>query len=193
MALSLNEPKYALEPSDYRCSSCAGEVVVDSTFFSAIFFEGESLRRRTYCTDCWSGPGDTMPPVYAFWRSRRPPPEAPPRKLRFDPDLVLELFRRLGQDLPSPAAREGAGAPPSSDALLPDEEKTRLRLVLALLLLRRKYLVFESAASLEGREWLKLSEKADPSRLHHVENPTLSDAQLEEVKSGLGELLQMDL
>lgn len=186
MTQAFNEPRYAFEPSDYRCSACESEVAVEAPFFSAISFEGEVFRRRSYCPDCWSRPASPPPDHYAFWRSRRPAPQAAPRRIRFDPDLVLEFFRRL-----SPA--EGAPEPAGPESGPPAGERARLRLVLALLLLRRKYLVYQSAATREGREWLKLSEKADPARIHLVENPPLSDSQIEEVKAALGDLLQMDM
>ena len=188
--MALNEPKYALEPADYRCAECASEVAVAAPFFSAVHFEGEAFRRRSYCSPCWDRPPGGREGAYAFWRSRRPSPEAPARRLRFDPQLVLEFFRRLdpaaapaGSAAPEPAPGGGAGSP----------EAVRLRLVLALLLVRRKILVFQSAAAREGTEYLKLTEKADPSRTHLVENPPLGDAELETVRSSLANLLQMDL
>ena len=52
MTVTLNE-RFAIEPSDYRCVQCAAEVAVEAPFFSAIFFEGEAFRRRSYCTGCW--------------------------------------------------------------------------------------------------------------------------------------------
>lgn len=186
LVVALND-RFAIEPPDYRCAACAAEVAVESPFFSAVCFEGESLRRKSYCPPCWGAPRDGPSPAYASWKSRRPRPEAPPRRVRFDPDLLLEFFRRLGET--PPAAAGGSPAPP--EAL--EAQKARLRLVVALLLVRRKVLVFESAVSREGREWLKLSEKADPARVHQVENPPLTEVQVEEVKTGLGDLLQMDL
>ena len=108
----------------------------------------------------------------------------------------MEFFRRLGEKgEPPPGGPEPApaAAPPPAGSVPLEDQRARLRLVLALLLLRRKLLVFESSGLREGREWLKLSEKADRARVYLVENPPLSDAELESVKVGLGELLQMDL
>lgn len=195
MTIALNEPKYSIEPSDFRCAACSSEVAVDDSFFSAVFFEAEAFRRKSYCDACWKKPAAVLAEVFAFWRSRRPAPQATPRRLRFDPDLILEFFRRLTVE-PAPRGEGVAasgGEPGAGEAADSNGEKTRLRLVLALLLIRKKLLVYESSAVRDGREWLKLSEKADPARAHLVENPPLSDAQLEAVKVSLGELLQMDL
>ncbi|HVR72848.1 MAG TPA: hypothetical protein VMT52_00880, partial [Planctomycetota bacterium] len=64
---------------------------------------------------------------------------------------------------------------------------------LALILVRKKALVFVNAYPLDGREWLKLTEKADPSRVHWVLNPELNDAQLEGIRVRLCELLHLEL
>jgi hypothetical protein len=212
MTIALNEPKYSIEPSDFRCVACSSEVAVDHSFFSAVFFEAEAFRRKSYCDPCWKKPSVAQDQAFAFWRSRRPPPNVSPRRIRFDADLILEFFRRLSAEpdpppapAASPEAAASAGGTPGAEPVAAAEttpeagsggsegEKTRLRLVLALLLIRKKLLVYESSAARSGREWLKLSEKAEPARTHLVENPPLSDAQLEAVKVSLGDLLQMDL
>ncbi|MBN1443911.1 MAG: hypothetical protein JXA90_14470 [Planctomycetes bacterium] len=143
---------------------------------------------------------------YAFWRTRRPEAaaEAAPR-VRFDADVVLGFFRRLGG--------EDAGAQPPDDAAVVEDgeasadggdreaaerarklfpiQRRNLRFVLALLLIRKKRLLLESSASENGREWLRLSERESPARVHWVENPELTDQELERVRDDIGELLQM--
>jgi hypothetical protein len=111
----------------------------------------------------------------------------------------------IGQ--PSPPTPDGA---PSSEARARDlrtnesnsdparselaaRQKRDLRYFLALLLIRKKLLVFEGSGSRNGREWLQLIEKADPSQMYEVENPELSDDELERVRDNLGELLQMNV
>jgi len=229
--VAINEPKYSFEPSDFRCLRCSGEIPAETSFYSAISFEAEAFRRRSFCLECWKSPGGDPIQAYAFWRTRRPAPLAPQRRIRFDQELILEFFRRLGksfgedggsapgrEDPPAGESRvaEDSTAPAAQDervpeAPLPDaptaeapvpaappagpsrDDMVRLRLVLALLLIRKKVLVFESSGLRDGREWLKLSEKAEPQRAYLVENPPLSDAQLEAVKVSLGELLQMEI
>jgi len=205
MTAAINEPRYSFEPSDFQCRACDGDIVAESSFYSAIFFEGETFLRRSFCMDCWKKSASPAAGAYAYWRSRRPAPQAAPGRLQFDPVLIFEFFKRLGEDGSDGRAGRGGedGAdgedkvPATAPATVPANrargEKIRLRLVLALLLIRRKYLIFESAAMRNGQEWLKLSEKADPERIYYVENPPLSDAQLDAVKVSLGELLHMEI
>ena len=118
--------------------------------------------------------------MFASWRARRPPLASDqPRRLRFDTDVVLEFFRRLGE--------EAAGAGPAP------EDREEVQFVLALLLIRKKVLNFISSLNRDGREVLKLSEKKEPGRVHWVPNPNLNDSQLEKMKDRIGELLQMQI
>jgi hypothetical protein len=177
MTLAYNEPKYQIEAPDFRCQACEKEIACEASYFSAVFFLEEAFRRRNYCAACWK-PGTDG--VFAFWRTRRPAlPSDHPKRVRFDTALVLEFFRRLGD--------EPSGEGPSI------EERDQLRFVLSLLLVRKKILNFGSSYQENGAEVLKMAEKADPARIHWVKNPELSDSQLERVKDRIGELLQMQI
>lgn len=280
--------KYQIETSDHRCDRCERQIATGGDYYSAVVFADDNFARRNFCVPCWNssvsqGEGRAVtgggrerdvapfregPPLpasdfYAFWRTRRPEEASePPRRLRFDTELVLDFFRRLSEEseesaqettgtseggkpereeregsrvgeelvaessLPFPedagrsqggvddahgddheddrareteeeeegASREAAnhGARASETGLLP-RQKVQLRFVLALLLLRKKALNFESSAAEEGREWLRLSEKAEPERVYRVENPDLTDEELERVRDDIGELLQMNV
>lgn len=177
MAIAFREQdKYAIGPAEYRCCACTVDVAVEAPFFSAVFLETEAFARRTFCPPCWEHPDRTPQEAFAYWRSRRPQPDAPVRKIRFDPEMVLEFFRRLKEST-APAADEAA----------------RLQWVLALLLLRRKTLVLESSPVRDGREFIQLKEKARPDVTHLVECLPLDDAQVAAIQASLSQLLQMDM
>lgn len=207
MVQAFNEPKYQIEVSTFRCESCGAEVACKSTYYSAVSYEEQGFRRKDYCLPCWkrlsiAPAGDAQPRAgneatsgsrfFAYWRTTRPPlPSEEPKRLRFDPDLVLLFFRRLGAreedgSGETDAEAGGGGAPMPSAA-----ERDELRFVLALLLIRKKILNFTSSQARDGREWLKLVERKDPRRCHWVPNPQLADSRLEKVKDRVGELLQM--
>ena len=105
-----SETKYAIATSDYRCLECAGEVACEALYYSAVIFGDGVFQRRNYCVGCWKrnltprpGESDTRNRLDAFasWRTRRPAaPSERPKKVRFDPQLGLEFFLRLGQEPP---------------------------------------------------------------------------------------------
>jgi hypothetical protein len=177
----MNEPRYQIETSNHLCTLCGKEIPCGAHYFSAVLFEENAFRRRNLCTLCWEGAEGQQASreCFAFWKTRRPEaPGAEPRRLRFDAGLIFDFFRRLS---------------PAEDAPPPAGEPRDLRFFLALLLIRKKLLAFESAVERDGSEWLKLSEKDAPERLYWVENPRLDDAELERVRDALGELLGMQI
>lgn len=117
-----SEPKYSIATPDYRCEECAEEVACEAPYHSAVIFAGGEFQRRNYCVACWkrrtgqsgagpedetggaSGPGPID--VFASWRGRRPAaPAERPKKVRFDAQLALEFFLRLGRE-PGELSRE---------------------------------------------------------------------------------------
>jgi hypothetical protein len=222
MTLAFNEPKYEIEVSGFRCHACQAEIPCEAHYFSAVFYEEEAFRRRDYCVSCWrasgpaSGSAKAPPPaqgagssealvpgkaaaaaedgVFAFWRARRPPlPSDEPKRVRFDPELLLQFFRRVGGEagLKENAAEKDQDQ--TKDNKDNQDNQDEVKFVLALLLIRKKLLTFVSSGNRDGVEWLKLSEKKDPGQVHWVRNPDLNDSRIEKVKDTLGSLLQMRL
>jgi hypothetical protein len=238
MTGTFQEPKYQIDSPDFLCAECKSEVACEARYFSAVFFEAEKFLRKNYCVACWEGkvaPGSGGPQAFAFWRARRPAaPAERPRRARFDPALAFEFFRRIGEDLQAPPAAPAAPAAeavvgPPGDAVQVEsasgpgrEEKEEIRFVLALLLVRKKFLAFLSSRDEDGVEWLKLEARApapprpegvegegeaaaaarDPAagsappavdRIHWVKNPNLADSQLERVKNRVCDLLHIQV
>lgn len=197
MTAVYQESKYEIETSDYRCHACSREIACEAAYFSAVFFEAEQFRRKNSCLECWKpAPDADGSPVYAFWRTRRPPlPADKPKRMHFDTELILEFFRRLDETAPTGDGNVLAGASRSGAAGLhpPSSLRAEIRFVLALLLIRKKVLVLESTAERDGCEFLKVSLKRGPKGTHWIKNPNLDAAQLEKVKVKIGELLEMQL
>ncbi|HZN60224.1 MAG TPA: hypothetical protein VFD71_19280 [Planctomycetota bacterium] len=182
MTLAYNEPKYQIESSNFHCSSCEKEIPREGRFYSAVVLVDEAFQRRNYCEPCWK-PDPAQ--VFAYWKSRRPPAgKEGPTKVRFDTTLVFEFFRKLGEASNGEGPAEG--------------ERVEVRFVLALLLVRKKVLIFENSYQVDGAECLKLIERgepgaAEPRPVHWVKNPQLADSELERVKDRIGELLLMQV
>ena len=145
-----------------------------------------------------------MVPVFAYWRTQRPAErDADQPLMRFDPEVCLEFFRKLNEDVLAagegetqedpapPGASESAPTSPSGGRTVSLRQKRDLAFVLSLLLIRKKVLVFKSSALSEDSEWLQLSVRQNPEREFWVENPQLSDAELEQVRDDIGALLHM--
>lgn len=134
--------------------------------------------------------------IFAYWRTRRPEDAgAEAVKIRFDPQVVLEFFRGLGneaggQEPGSPEAGSGeADVQPG-----PSESQRRdLRFVLSLLLMRKKVLLMDGTLVRAGYEWLQFHERVESDRSYEIANPDLSEDELEQVRDAIGELLQMQV
>ncbi|HLU48490.1 MAG TPA: hypothetical protein VK116_10410 [Planctomycetota bacterium] len=238
------DSKYPIASSLHRCARCEREIAPGEEQYSTVYFEvaAESFGRRDFCVPCWreeaarsiernggaenrehEGTVETI----AFWRTVRPPPQRDGRRrMRFDADVALEIFRKLDPaseesdtaepvaaqtDVAEPASSEPSDLEASSETELAAREepivsaspsaspsralyprqKRDLRFLLALLLLRKKRLVLETTQVESGREWLVFREREGVS--YRVENPELSDEELDRVRDGLSDLLEIEL
>ena len=178
------ESKYSLENPSFQCKVCSNEVPPGEHYFSAVLFEEEAFLRKEFCSPCWKKEDQESEALFAFWKTQRPlPPETTQRRRRFDMDVIWNFFKRL----------ESGGTSGGAAGLGSHEERTKLNFLIALLLVRGKKLVLEGSAARDGEEWLKLSEKGNPEAQFHVKNPNLASEDLEKIKQGLGELLQMEI
>lgn len=236
----MQQTTFQIEASDHRCVGCTTEIVAGQGYYSTVMFLEEAFARRNYCESCWPevgrrGVAVVVPPrspasscpvppgsssqtvlaeIFAFWKSVRPQPtQKAARRVRFDPLLVLEFFRRLGDGRDGTATTEGTGREeaeqghPDAESSAPADgdpdvgsshrpsvaQRRNLRFVLALLLIRKKALVFGSSARRDDREWLQVKERADPQRAYWIENVDLGDAELERVRDDIGQLLEMQV
>jgi len=166
--------EWKIGASSRHCFKCQAEIEPEADYYSAIVRKDESFERSDYCEGCWDGAGLDPQSAFAFWRTRwTPAPARGPRRIRFDPDVALEFFRRLGED-----DRDG-------------DEGRKLRYLLGLLLFRRKILSLQRTEDRDGKRVLWFAEKEGPS--HPVVDPGLPADELSTVRGRLAELLDLDL
>lgn len=211
----MKDRAYQFPTPDHKCCCCQGDLSPGIEFYSTICFIEEEFARRNYCVSCW-GPQSSQdeaegePPavvgkadrtgIFAYWRTCRPEKQDDEvARIRFDPHVVLEFFRGLGQkvgdgveageDAGQEAADETAG-----QSAAPSEAQARdLRFVLSLLLIRKKVLLLKGTFIRDSFEWLQLQERQDSDRTYELANPELSESELEQVRDAIGELLQMQV
>lgn len=159
-----------------KCVECDGELSPGEEFVAVVRDENDELLREDFCLECWDKSGRTpetnSPDVYGIWRTCVPQPTEK-KKLFVDDALLINFFERL------------------ADA--EDEAKVSFRFVLALVLMRKKLLLYEGAAGRDdGREIWKMRFKG-ASDIHEVIDPKMDADKIAEVSGQLGQILEGEL
>lgn len=150
------------------CVVCGRPFQVEERYFSALIDRGSEFERRDYCSGCWQR---ERPRVFSFWRTRRLPPEKQPRAL-FDEDVVLNLFLRL----------EGADEP----------SKVNLRYIVALMLMRKRILKFETVERQGETDCWVVRNVRDGTR-HRLINPRLTEEEIQQLSEEVKQLLNAEV
>jgi len=168
------ENEWKIAKAGGACSLCAAALGANAPggaqpYFSALFQKPEGLVRQDFCTACFQGkrPAD----VYYFWKAAPQSPDADAKKRApvVDIDFVLDFFKRL----------EGDNAP----------QRVAFRYILALMLTRKKLLVFEQKKKdAEGRD-VQLYREKRGGVSHQVVEPSLTEEEITNVSAELGTLL----
>ncbi len=149
---------------------CAGsdEVIEPETeYFATLVDEGEGLIRRDYSCDYWY---QNKPQVFCYWKSKMPKQEQK-RNLFVDNDMLVSFFDRLENET--------------------DQDKLNFRFVLMLILMRKRILKYESSKTVNGNE-LWVLKVAGREHRAEVVNPQLTEEQIEQLSSQLGQILQVE-
>ena len=165
--------EYNIAKPSGRCTACQRPLQPGEEFVATIRETSEDFLREDFCTACWDADGrDRDAGRFGIWRSRVPQPEE--KKKRFiDDELLSNFFERLD------AAQEPA--------------KINFRFVLALLLMRKKMLVYDRMEKLpDGREVWTMHFKGSDRR-HQVVDPHMDDLKIAQVREHLGQILEGEL
>jgi len=150
------------------CGGCGREFEVNERYYSTLFDLGTEFERRDFCTACWET-GDRG--AFSFWQTRRPDP-GEERTLLVDDDVILNFFHRL----------DGETEP----------LKVNFRYIVALILMRKRVLKFETTEREGGTEYWVL--RLVRNKTHHrVVNPHLTDEEIEHLSEEVGQLLNTDV
>ncbi len=148
-----------------QCARCEQPLRPGQAYYAVIWQEDDQYVRKDYDQACW-----TEPPQGAIgvWRATVPLPRER-RKARHVPaELLMRVFERLGETEGEPA--------------------TRLRFVLALLLLRRKSLRDGGLTVQAGVQTWRMRRPADDTEFDVI-CPTLSAEDTEALSQQLADLL----
>ena len=155
---------YEIQPNSRRCAVTGRELQPGERFYSALVEETHRLVRRDFCKEAWQGPPTG---AFSFWTGLVQA-NTDKAKPRFDDDLLEECFHRLdGQTEPA---------------------RLNFRYVVALLLMRRRRLKYETANIEAGVETMVLRCLHTGAK-HEVINPRLSDDAMLQVQDEVFQVL----
>ncbi len=154
-----------------RCAVTGRELAEGEEFYAVLFDRNGTLERVDYSIEAWKGPPEG---AFCFWQSRVPVREKK-KAVWVDDEVLVNLFSRLANES--------------------DEMKVRFRFVLALLLMRKRILKYEQTTRDGDHEYwqMRLVRDTAGGGVYMVENPQLSDAQIEAVSAQLRSILQGEM
>jgi len=151
-----------------QCFGTGRKIQPGEEYFAALVLTDQGFQRRDFSPEYWL---QQNPSVYCYWKSKLPHPDQK-KHIFVDDDVLMTFFERLAAET--------------------EQEKLNFRFVLALVLMRRRRLKYESSEKDGDREiWrLRISGTHD---FADVVNPNLDEAQVQQLSSQIGQILQAEL
>jgi len=151
-----------------QCSGTGEKIEPGDEYFAALVDTGLSLERRDFSVDYWSS---QRPEVFCYWKTRLP---ANRKKggIFVDDEMLMSFFDRLERET--------------------DRQKRNFRYVLALILMRRRRLKYDSARIENGSEVWRVR-IAGENRFAEVVNPGLDAEHINQLSGQLSQILQAQL
>lgn len=165
--------EYYITKTDGLCCGCEKKMEPHEEFMAIVKDGEEELERADFCLECWEkSPAEDAPDVLGVWKTKVPPPQEK-KKLLIDDDLLVNFFERL----------EGTD----------QESKINFRFVLALILMRKKLLVYDGAKKDDDdREIWVMHLKGNDTKFHVVD-PNMDEEKIAEVSSQIGEIMEGEM
>ena len=149
-----------------QCTVCGQQIAPESRFMAALVETPAGFQRSDACPACWEKLDRAN--VLAFWQATMPRPEQK-KKLFVDDSILCELLERLAE--------------------VSDAPKVNFRFVLALILMRKRLLIYESTRK-EGESEIWSVRVKGREELLDLLNPRLDESQMKEVGDQLAQILQ---
>jgi hypothetical protein len=165
--------EYNISRNAAVCAKCSQALQAGDEFVAALRETKDDFQRQDFCLPCWADQqavqGDDLVGV---WHSHVPLAQEK-KKMFVDNDLLVNFFHRL-QDAQEPS-------------------KISFRYVLALVLMRKKILVYDGMEKLPagGAVWNMHARGIDKKL--HVIDPGMDESKIAEVSQHLGEILEGEL
>jgi len=151
-----------------RCYGSGEKIEPGREYFATLVETSDGLQRRDFCCEYFQ---QSKPQVYCHWKTRMPSPQEK-KRLFVDDEMLLTFFNRLETET--------------------DGEKVNFRFVLALILMRKRLIKYDSGRTEDGREIWRVRVVRD-NEFVDVINPELNEEQIEQLSGQIGRILQVDM
>ena len=151
-----------------ECAATGTRIEFGDEYYGALVDSDEGLIRKDFCTTYWD---QEKPAVYCYWKTRLPHPNQK-KKVFVDDEMLMAFFDRLENE--------------------DDQERINFRFVLALILMRKRRLKYDSSAIREGHEILTLRVTGEKRHVE-VDNPHLDETEIEQLSQQMSQVLNADL
>ncbi len=151
-----------------QCYGTGKKIEYGEEYFAALVETEDGLQRRDFCADYWLA---EKPNVFCYWKTKLPHPDRK-KHIFVDDEMLMAFFERLERET--------------------EQERINFRFVLALILMRKRRLKYDSSKIEDDKEIWRLRIVSD-KQFVDVVNPHLSEEQIEQLSSQLSEILQADL
>jgi hypothetical protein len=151
-----------------QCSGTGKEIGPGDEYIGALIETSEGLERRDFCLGYWQA---NRPTVYCHWKSKMPLPDQK-KQIFVDDEMLVAFFERLEKET--------------------DPEKLNFRFVLALVLMRKRKLKYDSTRIESDNEIWRLK-ITGVDEFAEVLNPQIDDEQVEQLSSQIGQILHTHL
>jgi len=151
-----------------ECCGSGRKIADNEAYYAALVDTDEGLQRRDFSCEFWI---ENQPRVYCYWKTKFSAARSK-RPLFIDDDMLMAFFERLATDT--------------------EPERVNFRFVLALVLMRKRRLKYDSSTSGQDKEVWRLRVSGE-KRLVEVANPNLSQEQIERLTEEIGQILQVEM
>ena len=152
-----------------QCNVSHRAIAPGEKFMAALRETAGGFERIDVSTECWQTFDRAN--LLAFWQAVMPRAEHR-KKLFVDDSVLCDLFERLSE--------------------VTEPAKINFRFVLALILMRKRFVICDSTRQENGREIWTVRLKGRDAALELV-NPKLDEQQMQEVSQQLGQILSQEL
>jgi hypothetical protein len=151
-----------------ECCGSGAKIENGQEYYGALVETEQGLERRDFSVEFWES---ARPSVFCFWKTKLAAADQK-KSLFVDDEMLMAFFERLANET--------------------EQDKINFRYVLALVLMRKRRLKYDGTRQEEGHEIWRLRVTGG-TEIVEVINPHLSEEQIEQLSSQIGQILQMDM